>query len=411
MGEAVFLIGDGAEIGALLGQYQREVLSERIVRTNLRAEKTGASATLFQRAEKLGAAFEKIAPHWLDETRALAEAIDMPTDAILGLNCLPADFWGNEYVPPPLYDAVNGEVVSAFDAQGYEPLMGGDCTTFFALGDSTISGETLFHKNRDERDEVQCLYIKQSDGCFRYVAGGDIGNIGIAHVHTENYWAGANNTGSPVPPAEYEDCVLNDCHALRYLAEKCESLDEIVPALDDLIARKLLGGGGVNYGSIFLFADATRGLVLECTSRRLAFQWFEGDEMAVRSNHFLLPEMQNYALAPRPGSELRYNRALELWHEAEGYAGISTCGEIARDRENAPLAISRLPSDGWGSATVSTSTTTISTHDDRRCTSHFRNCHPAYTPAVILTPLDRVSDSDLLSGAHNQEWRFYRKWA
>ena len=184
-----------------------------------------------------------------------------------------------------------------------------------------------------------------------------------------------------------------------------------MPALDDLIARKLLGGGGVNYGSIFLFADATRGLIVECTSRRLAHRWFEGDEMAVRSNHFLLPEMQDYALAPRPGSEARYERAVELWHDSEGFAGISACGEIARDRENAPHSIARNPSDNLGSVTVSASTATISPHDDRRCATHFRNCHPSYTPAVILTPSDRVCDSDLLSGAHNQEWRFYRGWA
>jgi hypothetical protein len=133
--------------------------------------------------------------------------------------------------------------------------------------------------------------------------------------------------------------------------------------------------------------------------------------MAVRSNHFVLPEMQDYALEPRPGSVARYKRAEELWQAADGHAGISTCGEIARDRANAPHAIARNPSDNLGSVTVSTSTTTISPHDDRRCATHFRNCHPSYTPAVILTPLDRVSDSDLLSGAHNQEWRFYRGWA
>jgi hypothetical protein len=411
MGEPVFLVGSANEIGTLLGQHQQKVLSERIARTLAHAEKSGQTAVFYERAERLGAALESIAPHWLEETRALANAANFQVQDILALNCLPPDFWGKEYVPPPLFNAQSGELVSAFDAQGYEPLMGGDCTSFFALGESTISGETLFHKNREERDEVQCLYIKQNDNCFRYVAGNDIGNIGIAHVHTENYWAGANNTGSPVVPQEYEDCVLTDCHVLRYLAEKCESLNDIIPTLNDLIARKLLGGGGYEFGMIFLFADAYRGLVIECTSRRLAQRWFEGNEMAVRSNHFVLPEMQEFALPPRPGSVARYDRASELWQAAEGHAGISTCGEIARDRETMPHAIARNPSDGWQSATVSTSTTTISPHDDRRCATHFRNCHPSYTPAVIFTPLDRVSDADLLSGAHNQEWRFYRGWA
>lgn len=410
MGEPVFLVGGAHEIGALLGQYQGDVLRERIARTRRRAEVTQQAPVLRERAEKLGAAIEVATPLWLDEVRALAQSADVEVADVLALNCLPPNFWGKSYEPPSLFSASTGEIVSPFDAQGYEPLMGGDCTSFFALGESTISGETLFHKNRDERDEVQCLYIKQTDGCFRYVAGGDIGNLGIAHVQTENYWAGANNTGSPVLPDEYEDCALGDSHALRYLAERCESLDEIVPALDDLIARKLLGGGGFGFGSIFLFADATRGLIVECTSRRLAHRWFEGDEMAVRTNHFLLPQMQEFALPPNKGSVLRYERAVELWHESEGHAGISACGEIARDRANAPHGICRNPSDEWGSATVSTSTATISRHDDRRCATHFRNCHPSYTPAVILTPLDRVSDSDLLSGAHNQEWRFYRGW-
>lgn len=411
MGEPVFLVGNAPEIGALLAQHQGEVLRERVARTLRRAQAMERMDTLAERAEKVGAAIEAVAPHWLDEVRALSQNTDVEFQHLLALNSLPPDFWGKSYEPPPLYNAVTGEIVSPFEAQGYEPLMGGDCTSYFALGESTISGETLFHKNRDERDEVQCLYIKQSDGCLRYVAGGDIGNIGIAHVHNENYWAGANNTGSPLVPGEYEDGVLNDCHVLRYLAEKCEGLDDIMPALNDLIARKLLGGGAFNHGMIFLFADAVRGLIIECTSRRLAHRWFEGDDMAVRTNHFILPEMQEYALEPHPGSVLRYERAVELWQAAEGHAGISTCGEIARDRENAPLAICRNPSDEWGSATISTSTATISPHDDRRCATHFRNCHPSYTPAVILTPLDRVSDSELLSGAHNQEWRFYRGWA
>jgi hypothetical protein len=96
------------------------------------------------------------------------------------------------------------------------------------LSEATVSGETLFHKNREERDEVQCVYIKDIDGKFRFVGGGDIGNLGTAHLQTENLWAGANNTGSDVPPEEYVDCALSDSHALRYFAENCRTLDDIV---------------------------------------------------------------------------------------------------------------------------------------------------------------------------------------
>ena len=211
-----------------------------------------------------------------------------------------------------------------------------------------------------------------------------------------------------MPSEEFQDLALNDCQVLRLLAERCHSLDDIVPVLEELIAKQWLGGGAPGHGMIFLFADARRGLVVECTSRRLAHRWYSDDAMEVRTNHFLLPEMQHYSLAANPGSVHRLERARELWLPQHGIVEIPYCGEVARDREGAPLAICRNPSDGLGSVTVSTSTASISGYDDSRCQTHFRNCHPGYVPGIILTPLDRVSDSDLVSGSHNQEWRNYR---
>ncbi|MBV9866569.1 MAG: hypothetical protein JO316_14540 [Abitibacteriaceae bacterium] len=413
MGQPVFLIGQSDEVGALQGELQRAVLTNRIERLLHRAQESQATDLLAARAQRFTELLDDAAPHWLQEAQAIAAAAGLEPWHLLALNCLPGDFWGERYSSAPLGEGQSGdELVNAYEAQGYEPLLGGDCTTFFGLGEATISGETLFHKNREERDEIQCIYIKQIEGFNRFVGAGDIGNLGTAHLHTEDYWVGANNTGSPVPPTEFEDCALSDSHVLRYLAEHCASLDEIVPALEDLVARRLLGGGGANTGMILLFADAGRGLIVEATSRRLAYRWFkESGDMAVRSNHFILPEMQAYCLSPLPGSVRRYERAMQLWESQQGYASIPTCGEIGRDRDGVPYAICRNPSDKLGSVTVSTSTATISSHDDRRCQTHFRNCHPAYTPALIVAPLDRVSDSDLVSGVHNQEWRRYRAWA
>lgn len=411
MGEAVFLVGSPAEVGELQGTLQCPVLIERWGRTLRRAEKTGQLTQLRERAQRFSECLSLAAPHWLQEAEALACSAGLESWQLAALNCLPPDFWGESYDSPPFRSVETGAAVNAYEAQGYEPLLGGDCTTFFALGAATIGGETLFHKNRDERDEVQNLYIKQVDGCNRFVGGADIGNLGTAHLHTEDYWVGANNTGSEVASEEFEDCALTDCHVLRWLAERCTGLDEILPALEELISRRLLGGGGHRRGMILLFADATRGLVVELTSRRLAHCWYQGDATVVRTNHFMLPEMQAVALPPHPGSLRRWERARALWEGQYGVLSISTCGEIARDRDGAPLAICRNSSDGLGSVTVSTSTAIVSALDERRSETHFRNCHPGYTPAVILTPLDRVSDSDLVSGAQNQHWRNYRAGA
>jgi hypothetical protein len=422
MGDPIFLVGDAREVGHTQGELQRAFLQERIGRVVACAgDLSGASDVLLkERADKFGEVLAASCPHWLEEASGLASGAGVEAWQVLALNCLPKNFWGDKYAPAPLVEKdiarakaeTEEELINAYDAQGIDLVTGGgDCTTFFALPESTLAGETLFHKNREEKDEVQCLYIKQLQKMQRFVGGGEVGNLGTAHLHTENFWCGANNTGSCVPSAEYMDCALSDSHALRYLAERCAGLDEIVPALHELIARQHLGGGAPEAGMILIFADASRGLIVEATSRRLHAEYFEGDAMAVRTNHFLFPEMQKYALAPHPGSMARYNRACRLWEEERGFASIPACGEIARDRENAPHAICRNPSDKLnGSVTVSTSTATISPHDDRRSQTHFRNCHPAYTPAIILTPLDRVCDSELLSGAHNQYWRNYRGW-
>ncbi len=410
MGEAVYLVGTAAEVGAVQGRLQREVLQERVSRLLTHARHWGRDDELRDRAERFSRVLSAATPHWLEEAQTMSEVAEVELWSILALNCLPSDFWGTSYQPAPLNLNRNAtEVISAYDAQGYEPMLGGDCTSYFALGSATVSGETLFHKNRDERDEVQCIYTRQIGDFKRFIGGGDVGNQGTAHLHGEDYWVGANHTGSPVPPEEYRDCALHDGHVLRYLAEHCAGLDDILPTLKVLLDAEWLGGAGTGRGMIFLFTDAYRGLIVECTSRRLAHQWFEDDgDVAVRTNHFLLPEMQPFALEPLENSVLRYERAAELWEGQAGFLTIPGCGEIARDREQAPHAICRNPSDNLGSCTVSTSTANISRHDDRRCQTHFRNCHPSYTHAVILTPLDRVSDSDLVSGAHNQHWRNYR---
>jgi len=412
VGQAVFLDGRADEVGRIQGEWQRAALCERVERTLRRAHQLQNESVLRERAERFASVLENAAPHWIEEANGVANAAGIEPWQLLALNHLPPHFWGKDYVAPPLGGEILSEdLVDIYEAQGVEPGMGGgDCTAFFALGDASISGETLLHKNRDERDEVQSLYIKRIEGHFRFVGGGEIGNLGTAHAHSENFWAGANNTGSAVLPEEYVDCALGDSHVLRLLCERCASLDEIVPALEEWQSRGWVGGGGFEMGSIWILADAARALIIEATSKRLAHRRFDSQSgaMEVRTNHFLLPEMQEFCLAPHPASVRRLTRAQELWQTQSGIAGIAAAAELGRDRDGAPQAICRNPSDHLGSVTVSTSTATVSSHDDRRCQTHFRNCHPAYVPAVILTPLDRVCDSDLLSGAHNQHWRNFR---
>lgn len=409
MGEAVFLSGTAREIGALQGAWQKRVLAERLTRTLQRADETSQLNALQIRAENFARVLAKFCPYWLEECDAMAREIGAESWQLLALNALPPNFWAREYAPPPLSSSALSAEVDVYEAQGIEAGLGGECTAFFALGEATLAGETLLHKNRDERDEVQCVFIKKVAGKFRFAGGADIGNLGAAHVHTENLWAGANNTGSKVVAGEYADCALSDSHALRFFAENCRDLDDVPAACAELISAGALGGGDFDCGSIFLLADASRALIIEATSRRLAHRFFSGDEAEARTNHFLFEELRAYSQPPVAGSETRLQRVRELLQRADGTLNIPLCREIARDRKNAPHALCRNVEDGLGSVTVSTATATISSHDDRRCATHFHDGHPRFCPVVVASPLDSVSDSDLLSGAHNQRSRALRE--
>jgi len=419
MGQAIYLTGSAAEVGTLQGNLQKAFLQERAARFERMMHLCGVSKSTF--TPRL-AAFETCllaaAPHWLEEAQAIANTAGLELWQLLLWNLDLPELKNVAYEPAPLIlrnlqtaRAGDDGIVNPYEAQGTDPGMGeGECTTFFALGDSTTAGETLLHKNRDSRDELQNIYIKHIDGFRRFVGSGDLGNLGTAHLHTEELFAGVNNTGSPLIESQYQENALNDCHVLRYIGENCGDLNEVVPCINDLQSQNLLGGGGYGLGMILILADAERGLIIEATSRQLHYQWFEEEGITVRANHFEFPEMQAYCSGILPGSEIRAERARQLLRPLDGLMDIATCGEISRDRENAPDAICRNPSDNLKTVTVSTATATISAHDERRCQTHFRNGHPGYCPPVILSPGDIVSDSDLASGAHYEHWRGFRGW-
>lgn len=419
MGQAIYLRGSAAEVGNLQGELQKSCLLERATRFDKMMDAAGVhKSTFMPRIEAFTQCLLTVAPHWLEEAQALSKSAGIELWQLLLWNLDLPELQKTPYLAAPLTPkdlqtarAGDEGIVNPYEAQGTDPGMGeGECLTFFALGDSTTAGETLLHKNRESRDEVQNIYIKQMDGFRRFVGSGDLGNLGAAHLHCEELFAGANNTGSPLIENQYQENALNDCHVLRYIGENCASLDEVIPCLQDLQSRHLVGGGGYGLGMILIFADAERGLIVEATSRHLEHQWFEEEGITVRANHFEFLEMQKYCSGVLPGSETRAERARELLEPLDGLMDIATCGEIARDRENAPHGICRNPSDNQGTVTVSTATATISAHDEHRCQTHFRNGHPAYCPPVILSPSDIVSDSDLTSGAHCNHWRGFREW-
>src|SRR4051812_14386405 len=102
MGEAVFLVGDGREVGELQGTLQRSFLQERIGRILQSAEAESILSVLQARADRFGEVLAARCPHWLEEVQGISSGAGIEAWQLLAQNCLPENFWGAKYSPAPL---------------------------------------------------------------------------------------------------------------------------------------------------------------------------------------------------------------------------------------------------------------------------------------------------------------------
>jgi len=206
---------------------------------------------------------ERFAPHWLEELDAFAGA---DREACLHFNCRK---------PTPSFPACQA-----------------NCSTVLALGTRSHNGQPLLLKVRDEAPHPQIMFIRQVSATHPALSGVNVGNLGLAHFRNAAGLAGANNTGGPLVDDDSR-VGLNDCHALRIVAERAGNCAEALELLRGLLAQRVIGHAGFAKGMIFLFADATgRGSVVECSRTRLAHRFYE-DGIVARTNHFLFEEMES----------------------------------------------------------------------------------------------------------------------
>ena len=382
----ISLTGPARRVGQECGALIAPALGARLQRVRRQARAKGLDADdVRARVPVFADLLARVAPHWLREIDGIAAAAGIAPSDLLALNCLPDDFW---------------------DA----PARGNECTSYLAIGSASRTGESLLHKNRDERDWRQNVHVKQLEGTYRYLAGVDIGNIGIAQFVNKHGLCGANNTGSHIPESETNPNGLGDCLVTRLLAEQAQSCADALELLEDLIARGLCGGAGPDRGTIYLFADRDRGLIVENTSRHLDHQWID-DGLGIRSNHFVLPEAQTWiARAPDANTLRRYQRACQLIQPRQGEATSELFAQVSRDHSAGPDSIC---SDNSGHFWM---TLSAFTHAIRRehtdtltvtwvCNGHTRNA--CYFP-MHLAVTDNAAD--LVSGEHNAaSWRAYEE--
>ncbi|MCG3149129.1 MAG: hypothetical protein PCFJNLEI_02588 [Verrucomicrobiae bacterium] len=202
------------------------------------------------------------APHWLEEAAAFAG--DTLAD-LLDFNCHSAP-------PPPAKQA-------------------GHCSSVLALGRATADGQPLLLKIRDEAPWPQISFRRRLPRGPLVLGGTNPGNLGLATFLNDAGLAGINNSGGPIRDLDVS-VGFNDCHVLRWVAERARDCQQALDVIQQLMERRVLGLGGYRKGMILMFADARGGgLVVECSRQKLAHR-FLNDGVICRTNDYRLAEME-----------------------------------------------------------------------------------------------------------------------
>ncbi len=303
----ISLIGTPGEVGRRYGKATADAIREKFGYFYDSAERKGISREyLWERGERLKAVIEGISPAWLEEAEALASTVGAELREILALNTPPEDIWKSD-----------------------------NCTSFMAVGSATLTGESILHKNRDYDISVQSVYLKKLPSSLKYLGSIEVGgNLGVAYFLNDAGLAGASNSGSPIREAKENNVGFNEHLTMRLLAENARSCEDVLNLFQKLYKRGLVAITN-NRGSIYLFVDRDRGLVIEATDKMVEHQWVE-DAFLVRSNHFLLGKLAD---SGDESSEHRLAQATQLIKASEGEIIASLFNKVSRDTDNYPKSI------------------------------------------------------------------------
>ena len=246
----VRLAGTPDEIGTIWGEINKDAIAHDIEAAYLkRAAAAGISReTLIERSAASVRIIEEIAPHWLEEARAVARAAGVPED---------------------LYVAyLDGVVRSRF--MGEDPE---ECTSYAVSRDHARGGAIMFHKTRDNRDAPQAVYILESSlaGINKFIAVSNAtGLSGFSMMVNEKGLAGAgdypanrkkDSSTLKLEPAPDKFRGIMAGTILRYIAERASNCAETLAIIEDFVGKGYYAGGKVG-GSHWLFVDR-QGTVLE----------------------------------------------------------------------------------------------------------------------------------------------------
>ncbi len=242
------LYGTPAAIGEIWGRINRDCIGRDMNEFFLApAREAGiARETLIERTKSFIRIAERIAPHWLDEARAIARAADVLEDLYI-----------------------------AFIANVYRGMfLHHECTSYAVSPEYTDGKAILFHKNRDNADRAQSAFILESNipGVNKFIGVTDAGVLGCSMLVNDKGLACSADTGGMAVKTPRFRGIMN--HFMkRHVAERASSCEEALAMIEEFV-RKGEYAGGNKTGTHWLFVDKT-GKILEIShnSDELTHAW------------------------------------------------------------------------------------------------------------------------------------------
>ncbi|HOZ47373.1 MAG TPA: carcinine hydrolase/isopenicillin-N N-acyltransferase family protein [Candidatus Hydrogenedentes bacterium] len=237
--QTVALEGSPEVIGRTWGRINAEHIKADIRAgfLDLASEKGVSEHDLIERSQRFVEICSEIAPHWLVEADAIAEAA--------GVNAA-------------LYRAYIGSV--------YRNLWQGDeCTSYAVRKEYTKDGAIFFHKNRDNREKPQAACVVASDvpGVNRFITVSDAAVLACMMMVNDKGLAGSADMGGlPVVKPRFRG--MMNTFLLRHIAERAASCAEAEAIVRDFVTSGRYAGGG-STGTHWLFVDKT-GEILEISN-------------------------------------------------------------------------------------------------------------------------------------------------
>jgi len=245
----VDLCGTPIEIGQRWGTVNRQAIGGAMEQYLTRARKEKLSEqTLLERAQPFVEIVKRVAPHWIEEARAIARAAGVDADLYL-----------------------------SYLANWPRGIGFHECTSYAVAREFTLDKAIFFHKNRDNVDCEQAAYVLATSvaGVNKFIAVSNASSINCSMMVNDKGLAGSGDypahltrKGDPLAllpePAEPRFRGMMNDFLLRHIAERAADCSQALNIIQDFSKHGYYAGGTVN-GTHWLFVDRT-GTVMEVSS-------------------------------------------------------------------------------------------------------------------------------------------------